>query len=672
MGEWVFPSNNNAMITGLNDAGVATFEKTLYESLVREAIQNSLDAKRNDVDGPVEVHFVQEKLPVGSLPGYASLGDALQKCIQLESNDEKTRKFFSDAYSQLLGRQDLRVLRISDYNTIGLEGGTTGRVGSSWSRLVKEAGTSNKDGMAGGSYGIGKSAYFACSMLRTVFFSSLSSNGEKSSIGVARLISFLLDDESMSQGIGYYANTGRFLAFPELGSFCGAAERTRSGTDILVIQNFLIGDTSLVDRLIDAIISNFLVSILKGLLVAKVQDSLINADYVDSYFREKMGQPKESLSKETAQLLEYYKMLRNIDGKTISIVLDSNEYGKELGFRDGECELLIKKGDDLNRRILITRKTGMKLFEQPNISGSISFTGLLYISGSNMNRFFRAMETPAHNKWEPDQQSQEYGSQVEAYRNLREYLRNKVKENFEDKVGDEFDAFDVGQFLPDILQAPEDGEQESGISLQEKKVKISQKKIKATKKKVKTSISLKDLGVEGEGSQKDGGDETGTGTGAGSGFLHSGGHVSGSGRGTGDEPGEGVSPGDGSAETLTSGDGNPHADEQGGKARYKEVESSKRVFCVNPASGLYQIALVAPSKASHVRLDFSISSEQDDYDLNVKNVVLQSSECAVLTKATGNQVYLENLKKGEKIRLTVEVDFIGHCMMEVDYYESKK
>ena len=89
----------------------------------------------------------------------------------------------------------------------------------------------------------------------------------------------------------------------------------------------------------------------------------------------------------------------------------------------------------------------MKIFEQKRISSSILFSGILYVCGLNMNKLFREMEGPAHNIWQPNQQADDYRTQEEAYKKLREYLKNKVYELFSDNIGDEFEAFDVGQFL---------------------------------------------------------------------------------------------------------------------------------------------------------------------------------------------------------------------------------
>ena len=274
---WVFPPNNNSVINGINDAGIATFASTMYDSLVRESIQNALDARADWAKGPVEVHFTQEDVPRNSIPGYESLAEALKRCEIVESNNDLTRKFFRTAH-ETLGHSHINVLKISDYNTTGLKGSTSGKSGTAWSRLVKESGTNDKDGVSGGSFGIGKSAYFACSRFRTVFFSSLSENNEKSNIGVARLISFDLDSETKSIGTGFYAEGDKLLAIQELADFDGMSKRTEYGTDIYIIGYYY--DSELASKLIDSAISNFLVSIYKGLLVVNINGVIINPSYL--------------------------------------------------------------------------------------------------------------------------------------------------------------------------------------------------------------------------------------------------------------------------------------------------------------------------------------------------------------------------------------------------------
>ena len=177
------------MISGINDAGIETFTADMNRSLVREIIQNSLDAVREDNDEPVRVEFEMIRIKREDIPDVNTLQSAIKKCYESNADEPDAFRFFSKA-DETLNQEYVNVLRISDYNTKGLEGSDTCEKGSNWSRLVKENGSSNKGQSSGGSFGIGKSATFACSDLRTVFYSSLDIQGLASNFGVARLVSF--------------------------------------------------------------------------------------------------------------------------------------------------------------------------------------------------------------------------------------------------------------------------------------------------------------------------------------------------------------------------------------------------------------------------------------------------------------------------------------------------
>lgn len=99
-------------------------------------------------------------------------------------------------------------MRISDFNTTGLLGSAE-EYNSPWTNLTKSSGASDKVGSQGGSFGIGKFAPFACSDLRTVFYSTKDKDGEKASQGVARLTSFKKSDEDTAQGIGFYGEPSK-------------------------------------------------------------------------------------------------------------------------------------------------------------------------------------------------------------------------------------------------------------------------------------------------------------------------------------------------------------------------------------------------------------------------------------------------------------------------------
>src|SRR2546426_3125653 len=97
----------------------------------------------------------------------------------------------------------VRMLKMSDYNTTGLLGPVTDR-GSDWFKLTKAVGSSDKAGGAGGSFGIGKHAPFACSQLRTVLYGTKDLNGTFAFQGVSKLVTHVNGQGETTQGTGYY------------------------------------------------------------------------------------------------------------------------------------------------------------------------------------------------------------------------------------------------------------------------------------------------------------------------------------------------------------------------------------------------------------------------------------------------------------------------------------
>src|SRR5680860_176139 len=154
--KWFLPVAPFGTKERLNDSGLETFLDNPLESLVRETIQNSLDAKRPNSNGPVRVHFEFFDRPMRDMPGLDSLRD---EYIQLAKKSWGLNsiefKYLRSIQRSLDDSTTLKILRIADYNTTGLDE-------LNWNALVKETGVSSKiDSQAAGSKGIGKNAPFA-------------------------------------------------------------------------------------------------------------------------------------------------------------------------------------------------------------------------------------------------------------------------------------------------------------------------------------------------------------------------------------------------------------------------------------------------------------------------------------------------------------------------------
>lgn len=159
---WQFPPSNSGSDV-VQDSSSPYFSDDPLPKLVREVIQNSLDAKKRL---PVEVRFTETWIEP-KLIDAAGLKKHLTACLERTKREkrERVRRVYERALKSLETKR-IRCLRIVD-------SGTTGLVGEFWDELVYREGGVKKAGDApGGSFGIGKNAVFNVSDLRTVFYST--------------------------------------------------------------------------------------------------------------------------------------------------------------------------------------------------------------------------------------------------------------------------------------------------------------------------------------------------------------------------------------------------------------------------------------------------------------------------------------------------------------------
>ena len=422
---WNFPSNNNGKISGISEAGIETFRGKQLKSLAREICQNSLDAKEASKD-KVIVEFELYEVSFKDDPRINGLKEYFKLAKEYWKENEKTIRFLEKAEKNFK-KDKIRVLRISDYNTTGLVDSDK-KKNSTWNNLVKSSGVSDKTGSSGGSYGIGKSAPFACSDLRTVFYNTLDIKGLKAFQGVANLVSFEKEKDKTTQGTGYYGNSEDNTAIRNMEYF-GSYVRKECGTDIYIVA--FLDDEEWEKKIIEAILENFLIAILKNNIEIKVGKTLIN---------------KESLN----SLMEEHKDNILLTYNYYQVLMENNSKAMEFSLRDlGIFKLYLAIKKDFKRSILISRSNGMKILDKKGISSSIQFSGVCILEDEKINSYFREMETPQHNNWETDR----HRNPKEAEKIKKEFfriLKEKVLEKGKETITDEMDAVGMGEYLPDI------------------------------------------------------------------------------------------------------------------------------------------------------------------------------------------------------------------------------
>ena len=386
MCKWNFPNNCCGQIAGVANAGIETFSGTEILSLAREICQNSLDAAKNTGEC-VNVEFEKYVIESKDIPGYVNYKESIRKASAYweEQDSNKAAQFLQRATKEIKKKYSF-VLRISDYNTTGLSN-PYGYESDGWNSLTKIDGGATKNGDKNGAFGIGKNAPFCNSDLRLVFYRTLNMENEIAAQGMSRFLSFPEDEKdiihSMTTGIGYYGNSDGNMPVDKIDELDKLNVRKEVGTDVFV-YGFNGGD-NWKESIIGEILDNFIMSIDMGLLTVKVDDELINKDTLDTLVKRYEKKKKNAYST--------YQVLTSSDTKEFK--LNFHDMG------DIVLKVLVDNETKLNKKVLVTRTSGMRLFYWGNISKLISFSAVLEMRGSELNEYFREMETPSHDNWKP-------------------------------------------------------------------------------------------------------------------------------------------------------------------------------------------------------------------------------------------------------------------------------
>lgn len=470
---WNFPGNGKGDIVGISDSGMISFKWDPVKSLAREIIQNSQDAGAEvDNDEPVRVEFNVDMISQKDIPGYNDLKDVLQKCKEFWDGEDNTMRYLNKAYDSL-NKEKIPVLKISDFNTIGLVGADNPGEINKWSSLVRGRGVSKKGSLSGGSYGIGKQAPFNFSDLRTIFYCTKDINGIRAFQGVAKLVTFHNYRGEETQGKGFYGikeSNNPILNLEKINSFY---HRDEIGTDIYIIGFNALKNWK--NKIIKSVIENFFMAIYNKELIVKVSDKLINA---------------ENLS----ELIEYYFKNENnkkfyVDKYYEVLTSDNVEVFEEKDFEGlGRIEMYILPKKNYPKKVAMFRDTGMKIYDKGSFMTSLKFVGIFIAKGTKLRQVLREMEPPSHNDWKPEfHYDPNYAKKIRG--KLYDWINEKVNSLKDNDDAERVDIEGMSQFFPDeeiefpISNKSNDLDKEGG----EKKPK------KSNSKKVEVESTIPDI-----------------------------------------------------------------------------------------------------------------------------------------------------------------------------------
>ncbi len=504
MGEWKFPSRGYAATEGFSDAGLAEFRGDPLKALARELCQNSLDAA--DGSGrPVKVEFQDTYMEVDKFPGMNSMKKTIKLCEEFwgEKGDINTKNFLKNAKREL-NKEKFVVLRVSDFNTKGVEGAFSDAYITPWGSLVKGNAFSVKsdEKNAAGSFGIGKAAPFVSSYFQTVFYRTFEKSGVRAAMGVSHLMAHkipekkcLTGEDPIRRSIGYYGENADKKPSRRIAELDDIFMRKQHGTD-LFIPGFIIptNDDEYEKKILVEIVDNFLYSIYSGKLEVTVGARVLNKNNLEIILN--------YLGKKAKNANIFYKVINENNKDVIE---------EKLKFHSlGTLKLRLLYENDLNRKILVVRNSGMKIAKIPSLPRGISYTGFLELQGEDLNEFFRGMENPRHDAWEPKRHK--LSGRADVYKcEVEEWVRNVINEKLVEISGEEslIDVGDCFNYVPNDTSYKNNDKKEQVIDTV-KNIEI----IEDTP--IKNRLKIKDIGGgEGKSSRTVSGiiDDKGTSTG---------------------------------------------------------------------------------------------------------------------------------------------------------------
>lgn len=462
--KWFFPTTQGGEASGLNDPGIEFFRQS--SSLARETLQNSGDAADPKSDKPVTVTFELLNLPLTQFPDAARLREVITQCRDYmlvpckteHQKDENGRAWFETAL-RLLAGPAVPVLRIRDENTTGLEGGE-GDEDKAWFRLIKKQGSASMHGAGGGTFGIGQRAPFAFSRLRTVFYSTLTCDGQHAFIGKTILSSFR-EQGRVYRPIGFWGvhageNEGthavrKAAAIPEL------FRRSTVGTDLYIMG---FDPENWRERVMDTVIRHFFAAIHDGRLVVRLASGgpvqELNAsslhDVIEARWKEattatgsrKLTRAALKDIRDTLGVTRHYM-------KALTVPVRGKPFVKSHPHL-GELKLYVALDPEAPSRTVFMRKPRILVYERTQrlLDG---YAAVFLCDDQKGNELLARLEDPAHSKWERERlpgggvRGAPRGDQLIS--DIYEFVRESLEELATKDTEGPQDLPDLGRYLPE-------------------------------------------------------------------------------------------------------------------------------------------------------------------------------------------------------------------------------
>lgn len=435
---------------GLNNAMAQNFKENPYSALVRESIQNSLDAVF-DESRPVEIEISFSNLNHRNYPNFFELREHIKGCKDFWE-DSDNRYASMEEYLEKSTYNLLGYIHISDSNTKGMEYRSDNdkkNNNSPFYAFVQSEGNSYKEGQqTGGSFGFGKAAYFQISPISTLLISTLTTSGQYVFEGVSQLCTHNYKGEKVCD-VGFYDNNnGKPIV--EFEDIPQRFRRNKPGTSFYII-GYQGEKSEIIGEMIPEILRSFWYAIYSNKLVIKISNFEINSDSLAQFLEDNFeGKIDNKRDKKDHNPIPYYLAVK-----------EANQSDKAKVFTQnfpilGKCRLYLIKIPEAKDRIAYMRRPLMLVYSKRTRSSNYGVHGLFVCDDIQGDKILRKTENSAHNEWKPtnyrDNNQKIVSKGVLAIKEIEEFVSQSLKNFF---VDDQNTALEIPG-LKDLLYIPEE------------------------------------------------------------------------------------------------------------------------------------------------------------------------------------------------------------------------
>lgn len=405
--KWYFgpegPMNN-----GPTNPTKGTFSSSPDIDMVREALQNSLDAKNNPEDPePVVVKFSFSKMASSEFPAFFSLRDHIQASLDAYPDNDRAKEKFPTMISYLSDKHDkskyakeIDILTIGDYNTKGMPY-EKGKDSLPFYAFLHSIGLSvDKPEESGGSNGLGKETLYNRSAVKALIISTRTTTGQVVFQGATKLATHKDPHDPSNLRASAYGFYGQDKDDPitDDASIPECFRRDKPGTDIHIVGLIPFDKDAIRNSIIRAVLNHFWLAVYRKKIVVEVDGVSIDKTSLPGLLRDHFP---DTMDKHAIKNYEkwnprpYFNAVVNAEAKkerTAYEEKDSELLGHMRFFLDWS-------EDSLPKKVVYMRQPRMAIYKGGKPSYP-NFAAVFVCDHDKGNRALRCVEPPAHNEWD--------------------------------------------------------------------------------------------------------------------------------------------------------------------------------------------------------------------------------------------------------------------------------